>query len=77
VVGHNPLDKVIFLIKCHVADVMTEVALSVDVAGLATTVAGLCEVFEGPSMVDIHRDARREYTQRGVHCCRGCSSGGM
>jgi hypothetical protein len=28
---------------------MMEVALSADVAGLATAVAGLCEGFEGPS----------------------------
>jgi hypothetical protein len=40
-VGHNLLDEVIFLIKCHVADVMMEVALSADVAGLATAVTGL------------------------------------
>jgi hypothetical protein len=47
------------------------------VAGLATAVAGLCEGFEGLSVVDVHRDARRECAQRGVHCCRGCGSGGM
>jgi hypothetical protein len=41
------------------------------VAGLATAVAGLCEGFEGSSAVDIHWNARRECTRRGVHCCRG------
>jgi hypothetical protein len=41
VVGHNPLDEVILLIQCHVADVVTEVALSADVTGLATAVTGL------------------------------------
>jgi hypothetical protein len=40
-VGHNPLDEVIFLIQCHVANIMTEVALSADVASLATAVTGL------------------------------------
>jgi hypothetical protein len=60
-----------------VVDVTTEVALSADVAGLATVVAGLCEGFEGLSAVDIHRNARRECTQRGVHCCRGRSAGGV
>jgi hypothetical protein len=28
------------------------------VTGLATAVAGLCKGFEGPSVVDIHRNAR-------------------
>jgi hypothetical protein len=42
------------------ADVMTKVAVSADVTGLATAVAGLHEGFEGPSMGDVHRDARRE-----------------
>jgi hypothetical protein len=37
---------------------MTEVALSTDVAGLSTAVTGLCEGFEGPSVVDVHRSAR-------------------
>jgi hypothetical protein len=39
-------------IQCHVADVMMEVALSADVTGLATAVAGLRNRFEGPSAVD-------------------------
>jgi hypothetical protein len=47
------------------------------VTGLATAVAGLCEGFEGPSAVDIHRNAGGKCVQRGVHCCRGRSSGGM
>jgi hypothetical protein len=42
------------------ADVMIKVALSADVTSLATAVAGLHEGFEGQSMVDVHRDARRE-----------------
>jgi hypothetical protein len=56
---------------------MTNVAVSTDVTGLATAVAGLREGFEGPSAVDIHRDARRECARRGVHCCRGRGGGGM
>jgi hypothetical protein len=47
------------------------------VTSLATVVAGLCKGFEGLSMVDIHRDARRECTQRGMYCCRGRGGGGM
>jgi hypothetical protein len=47
------------------------------VVGLATAVTGLRDGFEGPSAVNIHRNARRECTQRGVHCCRGRGSGGM
>jgi hypothetical protein len=43
-------------------DVMMKVALSADVTGLATAVAGSHEGFEGPSMVDVHRDSRRECT---------------
>jgi hypothetical protein len=56
---------------------MTKVAVSADVTGLATVVAGLREGFEGLSVVDVHRDARRECAQRGVHCWRGHSGGGM
>jgi hypothetical protein len=59
------------------ADVMMKITISADVTGLATAVAGLREGFEGPSAVDVPRDARRECAQRGVHCCRGCSGGGM
>jgi hypothetical protein len=47
------------------------------VADLATAVAGLCDGFEGPSTVNLHRNARRKCAQRGVHCCRGHGSGGM
>jgi hypothetical protein len=39
-------------------DVMMRVIISADVTSLATAVAGLHEGFEGPSAVDIHRDAR-------------------
>jgi hypothetical protein len=39
-VGHNPLDEVVLFIQCYVADVMAEVALFADVAGLATVIAG-------------------------------------
>jgi hypothetical protein len=56
---------------------MTEVALSADVTGLSTAVTGLCKGFEGSSVVDVYWDARRECTQRGVHCCRGRSSGSV
>jgi hypothetical protein len=75
--GHNMLDKVILLIQCHVADVMMEVALSADVASLAAAVAGLHDGFEGLSTVDIHRNARRKCTRRGMHCCRDRGGGGM
>jgi hypothetical protein len=44
------------------ADIMMKVALSADVTSLATVVAGLHKGFEGLSMVDVHRDARRECT---------------
>jgi hypothetical protein len=54
-----------------------KITISADVTGLATAVAGLREGFEGPSAVDVHRDARRECVRRGVHCCRGRSSGRM
>jgi hypothetical protein len=77
VVGHNSLDEFVFLIQGHVADIMTEVALSADVASLSTAVTGLCEGFEGPSAVDVHRDAGRECAQRGMHCCRGRSGGSV
>jgi hypothetical protein len=50
---------------------MMKVALFADVTGLATAVAGLHERFEGLSTINVHGDARREYMQRGVHCCRG------
>jgi hypothetical protein len=39
-------------------DVMMKVTISADVTGLATVVAGLCEGFESPSVVDVYRDAR-------------------
>jgi hypothetical protein len=71
------LDEVVFLIQCHMMDVMMKITLSADVTGLPTAVAGLREGFEGPSTVDVHRDARRECTRRGVHCCRGCGGGRM
>jgi hypothetical protein len=40
-IGHNLLDEFVFLIQCHMADIMTKVALFADVTGLATAVAGL------------------------------------
>jgi hypothetical protein len=40
VVGHDLLNEFVLLIQCHVADIMTEVALSADVNGLAAAVAG-------------------------------------
>jgi hypothetical protein len=39
--GHTLLDEFVFLIQGHVADIMTKVAVSADVTGLATAVAGL------------------------------------
>jgi hypothetical protein len=57
-VGHDMLDELVLLIQSHMMDVMTKVAFSADVTGLATAVAGLHEGFEGPSVVDVHRDAR-------------------
>jgi hypothetical protein len=56
---------------------MMKVAFSADVTGLATAVAGLHNGFEGPSVVDIHQNARGKCMQRGMHCCRGHGSGGM
>jgi hypothetical protein len=44
------------------ADVMVKVAISADVTGLATAVAGLCDRFEGLSAVNVHRNSRRECT---------------
>jgi hypothetical protein len=76
-VGHNLLDEVILLIQCHVADVMVEVTLSADVAGLATAVAGLCDGFEGLSTVNVHKNARRKCMRRGMHCCRDRGGGRM
>jgi hypothetical protein len=77
IVGHNLLDQLILLIQHHMADVMMKVALSADVTGLATAVAGVCEGFEGPSAVNVHRNAGRECARRGVHCCRGRSGGSV
>jgi hypothetical protein len=57
-VGHNMLDEVILLIQHHMVDVMMKVAFSADVTGLATAVAGLCDGFEGPSVVNVHWNAR-------------------
>jgi hypothetical protein len=57
------------------ADIMTKMAFSTSVTSLATAIAGLRNGLEGPSVVDIHRDARRKCAQRGVHCCRGRSDG--
>jgi hypothetical protein len=41
------------LIQCHVADVIMKVVFSANMTGLATAVAGLCEGFEGLSVVDM------------------------
>jgi hypothetical protein len=60
VVGHDVLDELVFLIQHHMVDVMTKVTLFADVAGLATAVAGLCEGFEGLSVVDVHWNTRGE-----------------
>jgi hypothetical protein len=54
------LDELTFLIQGHVADIVTEVALSADMAGLSIAVTGLCKGFEGPSVVNVHQDAGRE-----------------
>jgi hypothetical protein len=35
-VGHNMLDEVIFLILCHMAEIMIKVAFSADMTSLAT-----------------------------------------
>jgi hypothetical protein len=77
VVGHNLLDELVLLIQCHVVDIMTEVTLFADVADLATVVAGLRDGFEGPSMVNVHGNARRKCVRRGIHCCRDRGGGGM
>jgi hypothetical protein len=46
------------------------------VASLATVVTCLCNGFESLSVVYVHRNARGKCARRGVHCCRGCDSGG-
>jgi hypothetical protein len=61
-VSHNVLDELVLLIQHHMADVMRKVTLFADVASLATVVAGLCEGFEGPSVVNVHWNTRRECT---------------
>jgi hypothetical protein len=76
VVGEDVLDELLFLFQCHVADIMMEVTFSTDVTSLATAVASLCNGFESLGAVDVHRNARGEYTRRGVHCCRGHGGGG-
>jgi hypothetical protein len=57
-VGHDLLDELVLLIQHHIVDIMTKVAFSASVTGLATAVAGLHNGFEGLSAVDIHRNAR-------------------
>jgi hypothetical protein len=47
-------------IWCHMADIMTEVAFSASVTGLATAIAGLRDGLEGPSVVDVHQNTRGE-----------------
>jgi hypothetical protein len=75
---YKPFDILVEMnIQHHMVDVMTKVAISADVTGLATAVAGLREGFESPSVVDVHRNARGKCVQRGVHCCRGHSRWGM
>jgi hypothetical protein len=54
---------------------MTEVAFSTSVTSLATAIAGLRNGLEGPSAVDVHRNARGKYARRGVHYSRGRGSG--
>jgi hypothetical protein len=54
---------------------MMEVAFSTSVTGLATAIAGLHDGLEGPSAVDVHRNARGKCARRGVDCCRGCGGG--
>jgi hypothetical protein len=56
------LEELILLIQHHMVDVMMKVTLFADVASLATAVAGLCEGFEGLSVVDVHQNARGECT---------------
>jgi hypothetical protein len=68
---------IVLLIRCHMVDIMTKVALFSDVTDLAIAVAGLCKGFEGLSAVDVHWNTGGECTRRGVHCCRGCGGGGM
>jgi hypothetical protein len=48
------------LIQRYMVDVMMKVTISADVTSLAAVVAGLREGFEGPSAVNVHRNARRE-----------------
>jgi hypothetical protein len=65
------LDEVVLLIQRHMADIMTKVAFSADVTSLATVVAGLCDEFEGLSVVDIHWNAR------GSACKEVCIAAGV
>jgi hypothetical protein len=58
VIGQDVLDVLVFLFQHHVADIMPQVTVSTDVAGLSASVAGLPKRFECPSVVDVHRDAR-------------------
>jgi hypothetical protein len=39
-IGHNTLDEFVFLIQCHVANVVTEFAFPASVASLVTLVTG-------------------------------------
>jgi hypothetical protein len=57
-VGQDVLDELIFLLQCHVVDIMVEVTLFTEVTSLAAVVACLHDGFEGPSAVDVHQDAR-------------------
>jgi hypothetical protein len=41
-VGHDMLYELVLFIQCHVANIMTEVAVLAGVASLATSVAGHC-----------------------------------
>jgi hypothetical protein len=75
VVGQDALDILVFLVQCHVADIMPEVTFFTEVTSLATAVACLRNGFEGLSVVDIHQDTRGKCAQRGVHCYRGRGGG--
>jgi hypothetical protein len=65
-VGQDVLDEPVFLLQCHVADIMTEIAFFADVTRLSTAVVCLRYGFESLSVVDVYRDTRGKCTRRGV-----------
>jgi hypothetical protein len=57
-------------------DVMTKVAISADLTGLATAVAGSREGFEIPSAVNVHGNTRGKCAREGVCITAGVTAVG-